>query len=158
MNLKKSRAGALADKEGWVQVPLCNQRKPLIRLDSWERGDTFVWTETHSGEMCACLIAGCTLRMLLTALWAPVRFSPVLQFCPLCFAHLEQHTCSVSSFHVLSEWNRIFVQKRRKTSLRFCCRLNFRIRSSTPKSSWWIPNLEWWKVQACYIRTWCHSY
>lgn len=34
VKLKKSRAGTLADKEVWVQVPLCNQRKPLISLNS----------------------------------------------------------------------------------------------------------------------------
>lgn len=62
-----------------------------------------MWTEAHSGEMYACLVAGCTLGMLLMTLWSPVRFSPVLMFCRLCFVHLEQHTCSVSFFHVLSE-------------------------------------------------------
>lgn len=29
VKLKKSRADALADKDVWVQIPLCNQREPL---------------------------------------------------------------------------------------------------------------------------------
>lgn len=34
VKLKRSSAGTSADKEKWVQVPLCNQRKPLTSFNS----------------------------------------------------------------------------------------------------------------------------
>lgn len=110
VKLKKSRAGALADMETWVQVPLCNQRKPLISMNPWEKGGYFcvdrssLWGDVclpggwmHSqdapcGPVCSnCVFFNSTLLPLL--------------FCPPWAAHLL-------SVIFPSEWKRIFVKKK----------------------------------------------
>lgn len=118
VKLKRSRAGASADKEVWVQVPLCNQRKPLINFNSWERGILFVWTEDDTkGD-----VDGCALGMLLGSpsctSWVYCSFGGLpLAFCPWWAANF----LSVS---FPNDWRRIFVKKMRKSSLSFCCWLD----------------------------------
>lgn len=104
VKLKRSRAGASADKEVWVQVPLRNRRKPLINFNSWERGISFVWTEDDTqGD-----VDGCALGMLLGSpsctSWVYCSFAGLpLAFCPWWAANF----LSVS---FPNDWRRIFVK------------------------------------------------
>lgn len=100
VKLKRSSAGTSADKEVRGQVPQCNQRKPLISSNSWERGILFVRAKGDTqGDVSPCstwmdALSGCSSA----ALCAPVSFFRVLLFCLLHFVHLGQQTSSVSAF------------------------------------------------------------
>lgn len=93
-------------------------------------------TEAHSGEMCACLLGGCTLEVLLTAFVHQLGF---LQF--YCFATCVLSilgTCTLAQCHVCSVSEGEYLSKKEGKLVFTSAAFGPQPQSQTC----WIPNLK----------------